>query len=170
MRFKKGLTLIEVIAVIVTFAIGVPPLIIMISDVTHKAIEGESYYQAIVVGRDLMEEILCKRFDERKTPPWSDVLGPDPGESSVSDYDDIDDYDGYTDTIKGYQRSVQVHYIDPDSSPSGCLNGPQSNSLDCYKSDTQNTLDYKRIDITVSHRLIGEIYFSCVVSKGHTPK
>ncbi len=167
---KKGVTLIEIVIIMIIFAIGVPPLLLMISNVTQRTAEGEIYYQGIVLGRDLMEEILCKRFDENGSSPWSSVLGPDAGETTVASYDDIDDYDGYTDIINGYTRIVQVHYVDPDSAPSSCLNGVQTNSLDCYKPDTDNYLDYKRIDITVRHRFMEDLYLSCIISKGHTAK
>jgi prepilin-type N-terminal cleavage/methylation domain-containing protein len=47
-------------------------------------------------------------------------IGPDSGETSVSDYDDIDDFNGYTEHINvgvegGYDIKVKVSYIDDNT-------------------------------------------------------
>ena len=165
---KNSMTLIEIIVTIVVLSIAIPPLLRMISDVMIKHTKGETYYKATILGRDLLEKILTKRFDEKTEKTggeWSDI-GPDSGETDESKYDDVDDYDGFSDEpVNGYTRSVSVHYVDPDNSPSNCLNGDQNYPLDCYKDD--KTLDYKRIDITVHHNLIGNLYFSSIVSSNH---
>ena len=162
---RRGINLIELVLVIVILSISIPPLIGMLADVTKRSTEAELYYKGIVAGRDLMEEILTKRFDEKTTKTggsWSNI-GSDPGDTV---YDDVDDYDGFVDdSVSGYRREVSVHYVDPDHAPSGCMNGTQDYPLDCFKDD--NTLDYKRIDIKVSHNLISDLYFSCIVSSQH---
>lgn len=168
MRAKKGVTLIELIVAIVVFSVAIPPLLTMVSDVVRKHAQGEVTYKATVLGRDLLEEILTKRFDEKTTKTggeWS-TIGPDKGETDRERYDDVDDYDGFTDEpINGYTERVSVHYVDPDSSPAACLNGSQTYPLDCYKDD--RSLDYKRIDVTVHNDLIGDLHFSFVVSSNH---
>ena len=165
---KKSLTLIELVITIIVLGVAIPPLLRMVSDVMTKYARGEITYKATVLGRDLLEEILTKGFDEKSTKTggeWSPI-GPDAGETDESEYDDVDDYDGFDDEpISGYARTVSVHYVDPDNSPASCLNGTQNYPLDCYKDD--KTLDYKRVDITVHHNLIGNLYFSSIVSSNH---
>jgi len=129
MKTTKSITLIELVIAIVVFAVAIPPLLGMVSDVVRKHTQGETVYKATVLGRDLLEEILTKRFDEKTTKTggeWS-TIGPDAGETDVSDYDDVDDYDGLNEEpISGYTREVSVHYVDPDNSPANCLNGSQN--------------------------------------------
>ena len=55
---------------------------------------------ALYLGRELMEEIVAKPFDD---PEGSEGLGPDGGETSRSLYDNVDDYDGYKD---GYGKTI----------------------------------------------------------------
>jgi len=40
------------------------------------------------------------------------IIGPDAGETSVEDYDDIDDFDGYSTTVDDFNISVKVNYMD----------------------------------------------------------
>ncbi len=83
---------------------------------------------ALYLGRELIEEIISKPFDD---PQGSEARGPDAGESSRASFDNIDDYDGYEDgydksisnivgrnnetidalAIEGLQREVVVRYI-----------------------------------------------------------
>ena len=55
---------------------------------------------ALFLGRELMEEIISKPFDD---PEGSVGVGPDGGESSRALFDNIDDYHGYED---GYGKSI----------------------------------------------------------------
>lgn len=167
MKFKKSATLLELILVIVVLSLGIAPLMVLMADVVTKHARGEAYYRAVVLGEDLMEEIFSKRFDEKTVKTGGDwsVLGPDSGESSRSAYDDVDDFSGFSDNTGGYERKVSVNYLDPDSSAKKCLNGKVDNPLDCFKDDS--SLNYKRVDVEVSHRLIGRINFSFVVSGNH---
>ena len=55
---------------------------------------------ALYLGRELVEEIISKPFDD---PDGGGALGPDGGESSRDLYDNIDDYHNYKD---GYGKSI----------------------------------------------------------------
>lgn len=62
---------------------------------------------ALYLGRELMEEIISKPFDD---PQGAGAPGPDGGEASRANYDNIDDYAGYKD---GYGESInQIVGID----------------------------------------------------------
>ncbi len=95
-------------------------------------IENKVYLTAFSLADDLIEEIKQKAFDE-ETVEWkaipADQLSPyssfgpvDPGESSVSTFDDIDDYHGYLKAVslphvENYSVMSTVDYVsasDPD--------------------------------------------------------
>jgi len=89
-------------------------------------IENKVYLTAFSLADDLIEEIKQKAFDE-ETVEWraitTDQLTPynafgpvDPGESSVYDFDDIDDYQGYSKSVslphaENYSVISTVDYV-----------------------------------------------------------
>ena len=151
---KKAFTLIELVMVIAVFAIAITPVLILMANLNQRVIQARLTTSAVILGRDILEEILSKRYDENIIYPWSNHLGPESGESRSS-YDDVDDFDGLVDTnasFPGFSRRVNVCYIDPDN-----------RSLDRCLPDSSRT-DYKRVDVIVSHNLIGDINFSVIVS------
>lgn len=143
---KKGINLIELIIVIVILGIAIAPLLITLADITYRGAKGELFYQAVILGRDKLEDLLSRDFDNINI-----CLNP-----SICTY---------SDTVKGYRRDVTVRYVDPDASPPSC-NGDTC-PLDNYVS---YATDYKRIDVTVSHNLIDTLYFSVIVSSTHEPE
>jgi len=89
-------------------------------------IENKVYLTAFSLADDLIEEIKQKAFDE-ETVEWRaitadqltniDAFGPyDPGEYSVYDFDDIDDYHGYIKNVslpnaENYTVTSEVDYV-----------------------------------------------------------
>jgi len=107
----KGVTLIELIWVIVIMGVALPVLLRMWADVAWRGVRSEAIADATFYAQELMEEIKSKRFDENITPPWSATLGPNSGESGRASFDDVDDFNGYSDTpATGYTRTVAVNY------------------------------------------------------------
>jgi MSHA pilin protein MshD len=158
----KGLTLIELIAFIVVLGIGIPPLLIMLGDIntkTERSMQLSKMYSSVT---SLLEEILSKKFDENIQKPWSNPLGPDADETDKEKFDDVDDFDNYTDSYLGLSRKVLVYYVNPDLTSS-----EPPYHLDTVQPDSSNDLDYKRIDVEVTHSLVGTIKVSTVVSSGH---
>jgi MSHA pilin protein MshD len=97
----------------------------------------EHEYEAAVanMAQDFIDEAKVHLFDELSTPgmggpiPNLDQiatvtadLGPDPGETDRSLYDDFDDYNGYTtvvSTIHGdFDISIDVEYVDTNQNTS----------------------------------------------------
>lgn len=90
-------------------------------------IENKVYLTAFSLADDLIEEIKTKSFDETtKDFPVANtgsltavsLLGPEYGEL-YSNYDDIDDFNNYTNLIdaphaEGYNISCTVHYVNKD--------------------------------------------------------
>ncbi|MBU0759934.1 MAG: type II secretion system GspH family protein [Candidatus Omnitrophica bacterium] len=160
MRQEAGITLIELVLIIVLIGLVVPPLLTVFSDITRRSAQAELISTANALTRSLLEEIVSKKYDEKNSSPWSNPLGADSGETNRDAYDDVDDFDGFSEPsvpgFPGFSRSVTVYYVNPDSS-----------NLDTPQPDSCNTLDYKRVDVTVNHQLIGDLKMSSIVSRSH---
>ncbi len=111
-------------------------------------IENKVYLTAFSLGDDLLEKIKQRAFDEqtivfRSINPeeltQTSDLGPDAGENSASDFDDLDDYKGYNMTVslphvEGFVVQSDVNYVQEDN----------------YDEISNIQTFYKRVDITVS--------------------
>lgn len=89
------------------------------------AIANEALLSGTALAQSMIDEITIKAFDEQTiskiiatsdslTPP--NLLGPDAGETDVSKYDDIDDYNNYqrVDSLSrlgNFLTSVRVYYV-----------------------------------------------------------
>jgi MSHA pilin protein MshD len=158
---RSGFTIIELIIVIAVLGIAIPPLLSSISETLESNIKVRTTQTASILGRGLMEEILSKQYDLSTSSPWSNPLGAGVGETRAT-YNDVDDFDGFSENpisgFTGYSSSVSVYYVDPDTT-----------GLDTAKPDSSNTLDYKRVDVTITHPLTGSLRFSTIVSRSRTP-
>lgn len=79
---------------------------------------------ATTLASEMMEEVMAADYDD---PDGPGKLGPESGESSRAKFDNIDDYDGYTESewlianrsgdvatgaaAEGLSRSVEVDYV-----------------------------------------------------------
>ena len=93
---KNGFTLIEIILFIVVFSIGITGIVLIFTNIIGKSSSPIVREKGIQIAQSVMEEIFSKKFDE-KTPNGggtvtNPTLGPDLGETSISLYDDVDDY------------------------------------------------------------------------------
>lgn len=102
----------------------------MIQRNTVMQVEGELEQEVVAVAQDIIEEGRTKEYDQvtvGKNAPPADIpghfespstLGPD-GESSRKDFNDFDDYNGWTDTIitehGEFNIKAEVFYLDPDT-------------------------------------------------------
>jgi MSHA pilin protein MshD len=169
---QSGITLIEMIAVIVVVGLAIPAILLMWQDLSFRSGRAEVIAQATFYAQELMEEIKSKRFDESDTSPWtpSDEFGAnrtdENDETDRDKWDDVDDFNGYfdfcnnqgvcdDDSSRSYRRDVTVDYArlnttnDPDSwescgSVSSCVT--PSDCTNC------NECCYKHIEVSVSHR------------------
>jgi len=98
-------------------------------DVVRRAIAAEVDLAAVDVAQALMTRVERSAFDEDdtarsgvRTQPSAFPLGPDAGEDSPVDYDDVDDWMGYsgaeTATVGAgtlsFQTFAHVRYVDDD--------------------------------------------------------
>ncbi|TSA10255.1 MAG: type II secretion system protein [Deltaproteobacteria bacterium] len=112
---SRGISLVEILMVIVVMAIAIPPLISFIGSGTVKIVDSERRMVALGLAQGLMEEIKSQHYDEKAAPPYSYPLGPDTGENAgdKATFDDMDDYDGWQESSRGFTLSVTVFYVDP---------------------------------------------------------
>lgn len=89
----------------------------------------EAVISATGIGQSIIDEIQTKAFDEQTVLfPQDDAsgltaaadLGPDPGETSYTLFNDIDDYNEYSrvdslDKLGNFYTSVEVYYVNSAS-------------------------------------------------------
>ncbi len=94
------MTLMEALLASTMLAMGASAVLLPFSVGAQSETEDARRTFALYLGRELMEEIISKPFDD---PAGGGGLGPDGGESSRALFDNIDDYNGYED---GYGKSI----------------------------------------------------------------
>ena len=158
-----GFTLIEMVAVIVLMGTAIPPLFTLWADIAWRSSRAEAIDDSTFYAQELMEEIKSKAYDENGASPWSPNLGPNA--ESYPNYDDVDDFNGYSDTpASGYTRAAMVDYIMLSGTSWGsCGAVANCNGTNC---STQCTACcYKRITVTVSRGgLASNISMNTIVS------
>jgi len=119
---------------------------VVMQNLTNE-IDNKVFLTAFSLADDLIEEIKQRPFDEktivfsainREQLTASNSLGTDSGEVFVNQFDDIDDYKGYTKNIslphaENYTVSANVYYVQEN-------NQDQISTLQTF---------YKRVDIKV---------------------
>lgn len=148
----RGFTLVEMVILVVVLAIALPVMLMVFGRQASLGVDSELQISASQQAQALMEEIKSRCWDEYQTAVadcagagTGGIIGPDGTESrtactgvSADAYDDVDDYDGYSETctVGGiqYTRTVDVCYVDPAD-------------LDTCQAAAS---DYKRIRVSVS--------------------
>ena len=172
MMNKNGFTLIEIVIFIIVFTLGVMGIMVLYYNTLGKTAQPLLRVKGIQIAQAVMDEILAKKWDENtpnggcsdddytfKCNPNNSSIGPDPGENSIKDFDDVDDYATSGNTYKktgtwdstdfglssGYTVKITVSYATVDSS--GRI--------------TENTISksfYKLIKVVVIEKHTGEKY------------
>ena len=146
-KCMKGFTLLELVIGIVVFTISLTIVLSLIVPQAEQTAEPLRQVKAAKLGQSLMNDILSRSYDENsdRSPPFetcnakgncSSTLGPE--ESSEDEYDDVDDYNGYSVNVEsgcyaGYSYAIKVEY--------------DSDLNDTTVNDGQT---FKRIDIAVT--------------------
>lgn len=123
MSSRAGVSLIELVAVIVVIGVSIPALLTGWADISWRSVQAESLADATSYGQALMEEVLSRRFDEVTIAPWTApaqfacARSDENDETSRLKFDDIDDYQGFSEPLTGgYVRSVSVDYLNLSAS------------------------------------------------------
>lgn len=170
-RHQRGLTLIELVAVIVILAVALAGVTAAISSAISRSSDVLLETRAVALAQSYLDEILSKRFDEnsapRGIPPCRSNcteevdFGPDAGETGRADFDDVDDYHGLDEGLgqtgplqdaEGNERTgydnfrvrVSVRYLELDA-------GETEENLATEPDDLTEAEDAKLITVTVSH-------------------
>lgn len=136
--YKRGFTLTEAMMAVVVLGIAAASLLIpFISGAVVRA-EGVNRTLAARLASDLMEQILRLPFHD---PQGGVSVGPEPGETGPSSFDNIDDYHGYAEpqgqvkdvngavftdsAYANFSRDVACEYVyvpqqAPESDPAKC--------------------------------------------------
>lgn len=160
----KGITLIEMVAVIVVLGVAIPPLLTMWADVAWRASRSEALADATFYAQELMEEIKSKRFVDPEDPT-NTALGSN-GET-YPNFDDIDDFNNYSVSISGYNCCVTVDYLTLNGSVwQGNCNPNNPTTCTPATCVSANATDYKRVIVRVSRsdNLIRDITLITMVS------
>ena len=121
---RAGLTLVEV--AIATLIVGflIVPTVMVFSSVAQSYYRNSSRDLAFHACNALLGEIMSLEYQDPQN--GSTTLGPEADETTTnrSDFDDIDDYDSWSETsiqmrdgtgitgLETYSRSVSVHYVE----------------------------------------------------------
>ena len=170
-KVQQGVTLIELIAVIVILAISLAGVTAAISSAISRSSDVMLETRAVALAQSYLDEILSRRFDERSAPRGippcrtncTDEVdfGPDGGESGRADFDDVDDYHGLDEGLgqanplqdaEGNERldygnfrvRVEVRYLELGA-------GGSEENLATAPNDLTDEQDAKLITVTVSH-------------------
>lgn len=170
---KKGITLIEMVTVIVVLAVAIPPLLTMLGDVVWRSARSETIADGTFYAQELIEEVQSKKFDENDALPWTSTsaFGTDAGENrnNKDTFDDLDDFVGCTDSrvivpAAGFTRSVAVEYVTLNGSTwQTCGTVNCANSTDCANC---TSCCYKRVTVSVSgsNKLGSDINLTTLIS------
>ncbi len=144
-RNQRGVTLIDLILVIIIVSLAVPPMMALLMEGTRLSTFGVTVTRANGMASTLFEEVRSKRWDENTDGTASATLGPD-GESRAA-FDDVDDFDGLDESppkdslgsdlaaSAGFRQQVSVCYVDPNVDLDTCQGG---------------TSNYKKITVTAT--------------------
>lgn len=134
-----GLTLVEAVISILIVAVMLVAVLSTLGGVARSHLVQKAFGKEQALGMALLTEVLGARYEDANAPGgW----GPESGESSTprTDFDDVDDYDGWTASppqkndgtqlaaCAGWRRSVSVTLVNP-----GTLNASSPSDLGLRK-------------------------------------
>lgn len=161
---SRGVTLFELVILLVIAAIALPGLMIYFTESMHDSADAQMNTMGLGLAQELMEEIKAKQWDQ--TPGAMSAIGKDGVESrcdpivvGCSPYNDIDDYDGMDKSppedphgtplpspYTGFEEQVSVCYVaQPPAVGDG---GNNADGGACVAGGA--TTDYKKITVTVT--------------------
>jgi len=94
------MTLMEALLASTLLAMGASAVLLPFNVGAQSELEDARRTLALYLGREMMEEVISKPFDD---PDGLGGMGPDGGETSRALFDNIDDFDGYKD---GYSEVI----------------------------------------------------------------
>ena len=99
-RRHRGATLVELVISIVIIGVAVSGVMLAMSQAARHSANPVIQQQAVAIAEAYFEEIALLAFDEDAATGVTGsegALGPEPGETRAT-YDDVNDYDGHSDS------------------------------------------------------------------------
>lgn len=140
---RCGVSLVEVITAVAVLGIAIPPVVSMFTEVARHSPDDLYQGAAIHAANSLMEEIVSKPFEDPDLPTGS--FGAE--EPLRRQYDDIDDFDGYSNAPDALGPLV------PAANPSvtsTATAGPTAEDADATIFTNAESSPYGGITLTVS--------------------
>jgi len=122
-NYQKGFTLIELIVGIVVLSISLAIVSTLIAPAEEKSADNVLQIKASELGQSLINDISSRAFDhnsdmsgglvrcdETGAPACSTTLGPETGEDSRSQFNDVDDFNGFSDKVNSTDDAIDGGY------------------------------------------------------------
>lgn len=141
----------EVIVSLVILALVYAVMLRVLSGQKSIGATSELYTKAIFLGKELMNTVISKQFDDNQTPPWTPTSSFGLEDNDAA-YDDVDDFTGYTTNsisgFPGFTEKVRVFYVLPSS----------------LEDSVYAATDMKKIIVTVTHAGIDPVVLETIMS------
>lgn len=116
---SKGVTLIETIVFLVVIATALTALAIVFNESVIKSVDPVVRLRALELAQAQLDEILARKFDENTPTGGVPACGTTGAPACLgivpdSDFDDVGDYDGFTDSSNP-QHTITVSVVDAGS-------------------------------------------------------
>jgi MSHA pilin protein MshD len=154
---QKGVTLVELVISIVVLSIAMVALMNAFSVSMSGSADPLWRNKSLKLAQLYLDEILSKRYDHNThvgglpfvTMPSCTGLGPDPGETDRADYNDVDDYNGLTESPpKSLTGNLDSSYTPYSISVSVVCDGTRVGAM--QSSTTGSNAQAKKISITIT--------------------
>ncbi len=159
----KGFTLLEAMLASAVLVIGIAAVTVPFAAAARNEQIDVRQTVAVCLGEDLMEEILALPFADEQAD-YASHLGPDPGEDTRAQFDNIDDYNEYeespgemidssgqpvtSDAARGLSRRADVEYVYVAGQPAGA--GPSFVRITVsIHYDRQTVIELSRLEYAV---------------------
>ena len=125
--------MVEHMIAIALLIFGIVVLLGLVGQTNRKLVRSQAHAAMAAAGQSFLESLRFVKWDENTTTPpaytatRSVTLGPDTLESVESDFDDIDDYHGYTKSDGTYSYACTVIYVDMNDNESVTAAGGTTN-------------------------------------------
>ena len=151
----SGFTLVEIMVVLILLALSFMVFLKALNTAKTVRVKSEIRTVQSVILNSLENQIRARRFDENSSEPWSSSLGKESGETSIGQFDDIDDFHQYSlSSVPGqtaFSCSVAVQYVNTASG--------------FHTSQSQQT-NFKSIMVKVSHKTLPAMTDTMIISPG----
>ena len=149
----QGFTLIEVLVSLILTSLAFTIFLQALNAGKSVRQKSELRTKQSVILNSLENQIRARRYDENISEPWSSTLGKDVGESSVAQFDDVDDFHLYSETsisdAPGFGFDVSVYYTSTQSK---------------FRSASSNQSNFKSIVVRVSHLSISSLIDTLIIT------